>query len=108
MLLDGLPRTQAWRQRIRALGHGHRSEMGTGEALEAARNAEPAPAPEHADADLKPGDPVSIAADDYGRDPIEGPLVAANDERVVIARDDAGLGRLHIHFPRSGYTLSRA
>ena len=29
-------------------------------------------------------------ADDYGRDPIAGTLVAANPERVVIARDDCG------------------
>lgn len=107
-LLTGLPRTQAWRERVHAIGHGHKSEMGTGEALAAARAAEPEPAPEHTDAHLAPGDPVSIAADDYGRDPIEGPLVAASDEQVTVARDDPDVGRLHIHFPRTGYILSRA
>ncbi|HEY8572671.1 glutathione S-transferase family protein [Phenylobacterium sp.] len=107
-LLDGLPRTLAWRDRVRAIGHGRRSEMTPAEALDAARAAQPAPAPEHTDPDLAPGDPVSVAADDYGKDPIEGPLVAATDERVTIVRDDADLGRLHIHFPRSGYILARA
>lgn len=107
-LLTGLPRTQAWRGRIHAIGHGHRSEMGTGEALDEARAAEPAPPPEHVDADLRPGDRVSIAADDYGRDPIEGRLVAGTADRLVIARDDADLGRLHIHFPRAGYILTPA
>nr|QQZ50416.1 hypothetical protein JKL49_01810 [Phenylobacterium glaciei] len=38
-------------------------------------------------------------ADDYGRDPIAGTLVAATPDRLVIARDSAELGALHIHFP---------
>ena len=107
-LLDGLPKTQAWRERIRAIGHGRRSEMTPAQALDLARDAEPVAALEHTDDDLSPGDPVSVAADDYGRDPITGPLVAANEQRVTIARDEPGLGRLHIPFPRSGYILARA
>jgi hypothetical protein len=51
---------------------------------------------------------VIVAADDYGRDPIAGRLVAANAERVVIARETPALGRLHLHFPRTGYTLAAA
>jgi hypothetical protein len=42
-------------------------------------------------------------ADDYGRDPIAGRLVAANAAEVVIAREAEGLGTLNIHFPRAGY-----
>ncbi len=44
-------------------------------------------------------------ADDYGRDPIAGTLVAANARRVVIAREDPALGRLQVHFPRVGYAV---
>jgi glutathione S-transferase len=44
-------------------------------------------------------------ADDYGRDPIAGTLVAANPGRVVIAREDPGLGKLQVHFPRAGYVV---
>jgi glutathione S-transferase len=110
-LLAGLPRTLAWRTRMAGLGHGERREMSGADALEAARTAEPGPAPPHDPADplgLSPGDPVSVAAADYGRDPIAGRLVAINPQRVTIARESAGLGRLHVHFPRVGYVVARA
>ena len=47
-------------------------------------------------------------ADDYGRDPIAGTLVAANRERVVIAREDPRVGRVDLHFPRAGYIAGPA
>ncbi|HEY0436919.1 MAG TPA: glutathione S-transferase family protein, partial [Phenylobacterium sp.] len=46
-LLAGLPRTQAWRERLKALGHGSRSEMSGAEALAAAKAATPAAPPAH-------------------------------------------------------------
>ncbi|MEO8926921.1 MAG: glutathione S-transferase family protein [Caulobacteraceae bacterium] len=111
VLLADMDRVQAWRGRMAAIGHGAREEMTGGEALEIARAAEPAAAPAHDDADpsgLSPGEPVVVMADDYGRDPISGALVAATAERVVIARDTGALGRLHVHFPRVGYLLQAA
>src|SRR5579871_1345119 len=108
-LLEGLVRTQGWRHRVAAIGHGTRSEMTPAEALDVARSSEPAVKVPHDPADplgLEPGAPVVTMADDYGRDPIEGTLVAANPERVVIARGDAAVGRLHVHFPRAGYVVT--
>ncbi len=105
-LLSGLERTQVWRGEVAALGHGARSEMDGLMALEAARRAEPREPPEHDPADplgLAPGALVAVAADDYGRDPIVGRLVAATPDRIVIARDAGELGVLHVHFPRAGY-----
>jgi hypothetical protein len=109
-LLDGLPQTQAWRARVAALGHGARSEMTPAEALAAARASEPAAPPAHeANAGgLSPGAAVTVSADDYGRDPIAGSLVATTADRIVIARDAGDLGRLHLHFPRAGYILAAA
>jgi glutathione S-transferase len=110
-LLVGLRKVSAWRGRMRAIGHGTRSEMAGAEALEAARANEPGPAPPHDPADplgLSPGDEVTVAADDYGRDPIAGRLVALNSERVTIAREAAEVGRVHVHFPRIGYLVARA
>lgn len=110
-LMEGFPRLEAWRARIAAIGHGERREMTPAEALEAARSSEPAPYADHDDADplgLSPGAPVRVMADDYGRDPVEGRLVAANAGRVVIAREDPALGRLHAHFPRAGYVVQAA
>jgi hypothetical protein len=49
-----------------------------------------------------------VSADDYGRDPSPGVLVAVNRERVVILREDKDLGRLHVHFPRVGYIVAGA
>jgi hypothetical protein len=100
-----------WRQRVKAIGHGRRSEMTPAEALQIAGAAEPAVEIAHDPADpsgLAPGAMVTVAADDYGRDPIAGALVAANRERVVIERQDGALGRLRVHFPRAGYVVAPA
>src|SRR5579872_4082718 len=107
-LMVGLDRLQAWRQRVRAIGHGDRHEMTPAQALEVAKAAEPAAYADHDAADplgLAPGAAVNVMADDYGRDPIAGTLVAANARRVVIAREDPALGRLQVHFPRVGYVV---
>jgi glutathione S-transferase len=110
-LLDGLPQTKAWRARIKDIGHGSRSEMTGAEALAVAKAASPAKAPAHDPAaaeGLAPGAAVTVRADDYGRDPIAGALVAASAERVVIAREDPAVGLVHVHFPRAGYLLGAA
>jgi glutathione S-transferase len=105
-LTAGLERLEAWRGRMAAIGHGVRTEITGAQALEIARAAEPAPAPAHDPHDalgLSPGDPVVVMADDYGRDPIAGTLVAARPDRLILARETPDLGRLHLHFPRVGY-----
>lgn len=110
-LLASFPRTAGWRGRMKAIGHGERSETSGAEALAVAARHEPAPASAHDAADalgLNPGEAVTVSADDYGRDPIPGALVALNPERVTIARETSELGRLHIHFPRIGYLVARA
>lgn len=109
-LLAGLPRTRAWRDRLRAIGHGRRTEMSGAEALAAAQAAEPLETVT-CDADdpsgLKRGEPVVVQADDYGRDPIEGVLVGLNRTRVTVARECGELDVVHVHFPRAGYVVAR-
>ncbi len=105
-LTAGLERLEAWRGRMAALGQGARTEITGAAALDIARAAEPAPAPDHDPDDalgLSPGDPVVVMADDYGRDPIAGTLVAARHSRLILAQETPDLGRLHLHFPRVGY-----
>jgi glutathione S-transferase len=107
-LLAGLPRVLDWSERMRALGHGDRTELTGAEALEIARSAEPATPPAHDPADpsgLAPGAAVVVMADDYGRDPVRGALVAATARSITIARDDPAVGRVHVHTPRVGYVL---
>ena len=108
-LLAELDHLQAWRTRMTAIGHGRRSEMTGAEALEVARLATPETRTDHDAHDplgLEPGAAVSVSADDYGRDPVAGKLVAATPERVVIGREDATLGELNVHFPRVGYVVA--
>jgi glutathione S-transferase len=107
--IDDMPNILAWRQRVAALGHGIHSDMTTAEAIAAAAGAEPGPT-DHIPHDpkdpigLAPGTAAHVMADDYGRDPISGTLVAVNTQRIVIARDDPRVGRVNVHFPRAGFT----
>jgi glutathione S-transferase len=110
-LLEGLTKTVAWRERMKAIGHGRREEMAAAGALEIAQSASPANPPASDPNDpcgLAPGAAVVVRADDYGRDPIEGRLVCVNAERIVVARDAGELDLVHVHFPRAGYLLAAA
>lgn len=109
-MLAGLDRVQAWRERLRAIGHGARREMEPAEALRAATQTEPADGlgcdPDDPSG-LHRGDPVVVQADDYGRDPVEGVLVTLTGDRITIARECGELDMVHVHFPRAGYVLAR-
>lgn len=102
----------AWQDRLAGLGEGTRLAFSSAEALDIARNSEPAQCPiahDRKEAEgLSPGDAVVVMADDYGRDPISGSLVAADAERIVLQRRSDDLGSLQLHFPRVGFILSPA
>ncbi|MCA6250848.1 MAG: glutathione S-transferase family protein [Phenylobacterium sp.] len=105
-LTVGLDRLEAWRRRMADIGHGVRKEITGAEALAIAKSVRPADPPAHDPNDalgLSPGDAVVVMADDYGRDPIAGTLVAARHSRLILAQETPDLGRLHLHFPRVGY-----
>ncbi|MEO8114795.1 MAG: glutathione S-transferase family protein [Phenylobacterium sp.] len=111
VLLEGLPKVQAWRTRIAAIGHGRRTEMTGAEALKVARSSSTCPPPASDPNDptgLQPGAEVVVRADDYGRDPVEGRLVAVTPNRIVVARQCGELDLVHVHFPRAGYLLTPA
>lgn len=100
---DNLPHIRDWMERVRAIGHGRRSEVTAAQALHVASEA--SPQTRAAGADELLGRHVVIVADDYGRDPIEGTLIAASDFQITILRRDADLGDLAVHFPRIGFHL---
>jgi glutathione S-transferase len=110
-LIAGYDRLPAWLDRMAAVGHGHATDMTGSEALAVSSGSDPEPSPPHDEHDplgLVAGDPVFVMADDYGRDRVEGRLVAANPERIVLSRDDAAAGTVRVHFPRTGYVAGRA
>ena len=108
-LTGGFEKLARWRRDMEAIGEGERTEISGSDALQIATDSQPGETPvAHDDAScpgLAPGDPVIAMATDYGRDPVRGTLVAADAQRMVIARMDDALGALHLHFPRVGYLL---
>ncbi len=107
-LVDNYPAVAAWLARVLAFGHGSSSVMSAAEAIEIARAATPAALPEEAFGDangLQPGQRVAVSATDYGVDPVEGELLFAGREELIVARDDERAGRVHVHFPRLGFKI---
>jgi glutathione S-transferase len=109
-IFEPFRRIEAWRERMRAFGHGSHDELDSGAAVAIAHAAAPlASAGITDDAHgIALGEKVVIAATDTGVDPIEGYLYAATRERISITREDPRAGRVAVHFPRLGFELRRA
>jgi glutathione S-transferase len=105
--LDGFPLTARWMARVRAFGHGHRTELDAAAALAIARDAEPeTPAPSTPWPEDPPlGVRVRVRPDDYGRDGVEGELVHLGLDEIAVRRHDPQVGAVVVHFPRLGYDL---
>lgn len=107
-LVDGHPRIKAWLDKVLAVGHGSFTALDGAQAVEIARAAEPAALPEAGFEDpngFRLGQPVAIAAADYGVEPVEGELVHADAETLVLRREDPRAGLVHVHFPRFGFRI---
>lgn len=107
-LVDDYPAVAAWLGRVLAFGHGSSSAMSAAEAIEIARAATPAALPDEPFGDasgLQAGQRVAVSATDYGVDPVEGELLFAGVEELILARDDERAGRVHVHFPRLGFKV---
>jgi glutathione S-transferase len=108
-LLKEFPVIDAWFERVAAIGHGKPTPMDGEEALAIAKaatsEAKASPDP-FEPRGLKPGDRVTVAADDYGRDAIAGEIVFTNAHEIAIARRDAEVGDVVVHFPRAGFVVA--
>lgn len=105
---DDLAGFDAWYDRVTAIGHGKRNSLSPAQALEIAANAQPqALEILAADAQLS-GKTVSLAATDYGRDPITGIFVGSTQFSLTVARNEPGLGQINVHVPRLGYSVTPA
>jgi glutathione S-transferase len=102
---EDLPGLMDWYDRICGIGHGDRRTGSRKEAIAVASDATPdEPTLASADAALANRD-VTVAATDYGRDPMRGRLVGSSPYHWTIARDDPHIGRINVHVPRLGFTL---
>lgn len=110
-LIEAFPGVLAWEKRVREIGHGKRHEISRDAALDIARDTT---STEQVKADpgepnsLKPGDNISMMADDYGRDPIAGELVSSSAQHIAIRREDPRIGEVVVHFPRAGFLVIKS
>lgn len=107
-LVDAYPAIHAWLGRVLGFGHGTYSELSAEDAIAIAKEASPAPLPDERFEDLnglKAGDRVAISAVDYGVDPVQGELVFAGVEALILKRVDERAGEVHVHFPRVGFAV---
>jgi glutathione S-transferase len=97
----------AWADRMKAFGHGTRSNIEAKDALAIAKAAEPAAISGVAAnaLGLQAGAMVSVTPDDSGRDPTIGELIALDAQSVTIRRETPETGIVHVHFPRAGFFL---
>jgi glutathione S-transferase len=100
--------TRAWEGRMRAIGHGRRTDISTAEALDIGARATPQTA-ELADPNdpngRKPGDRVEVMPDDYGKIKVGGEIVALSPQHIAIRRLDPRAGEVVVQFPRAGFLV---
>lgn len=107
-LLDEYPAIGPWMDRLQAIGHATFTKMDSAEAIAVAAAAVGhAPVAVAAGLGFEPGQPVTVAATDYGSDPVAGTLVGLTPESVTVQRSDARAGTVHVHFPRFGFQIKK-
>jgi glutathione S-transferase len=107
-IFRSLPRTLEWERRMRAIGHGTRSELTDEAALDIAAAATPQTAVQADPNDpngRKPGDRVSIVPDDYGKVAVTGMIVSLSAQHIAIARREERVRDTVVHFPRAGFAV---
>ena len=107
-LVDDYPEVAAWLGKVLGVGHGSLSELSAEDALKIAYEADPAPLPDEDFLEpngFQAGQQITVSAVDYGTDPVEGELVFAGVEELILRREDERAGVVHVHFPRIGYRI---
>ncbi|HEX3757772.1 MAG TPA: glutathione S-transferase family protein [Kofleriaceae bacterium] len=108
-VLAPFERLAAWYERVIAFGHGTPAPLASEDAIAiAARAGAHAPAAVEPGLGFEAGAQVTVAAADYGTDPVAGTLVGLSTGEVVIERRDERAGTVHVHFPRIGYQIKKA
>ncbi|MBK5207664.1 MAG: glutathione S-transferase C-terminal domain-containing protein, partial [Polaromonas sp.] len=107
-ILNATPALLDWMDRMAAIGHGAMEKISASEAI--ARAVASTPAPLHDDVfqddhGIPLGSRVTISAESFGPEATEGELMAATRMHFTLRRTDERAGRLHVHFPRIGYSL---
>ena len=102
--------TEAWFDRLREYEGQEPETISSKDALDIAKHAAPrlvAATTRNESQDLAPGEMVAVAPDDYGQVWVEGELVHADSQRIILQRVSEEGETLHVHFPRAGYLVRR-
>lgn len=108
--LERAPLTQDWFYRLSEFEPRTPEEISSEDALAIGKAAAPrliAASASYEAQGLAPGEPVAVAPDDYGKIWVEGELVHADAQRVILQRSSEQAETVHIHFPRAGYLIRR-
>jgi glutathione S-transferase len=102
------PNLAPWAERIAALGHGRPKPLSAEAAIALAQAHAPAPLLHGVTpgAGFRQGQGIAVAQHGSNDPPVEGDLVALDQQSVVVARHDPRAGDVHVHFPREGQRLS--
>ena len=104
-LFESTPHVPEWMEKVRAIGHGERSAVSREAALAIARSTEPLAGTIAPQDVALAGKQITVAAEDYGRDPVHGVLVGSSEHHVALRRDDPLAGEVVVHFPRIGFIV---
>jgi hypothetical protein len=89
-----------------SFGHGNVDMISGKDALTQASAAEPAEIMDAVFLDnFQAGQSVSVMPIDYGFQPVKGELLAAGMDEIAVARNDDQVGRIVVHFPRTGFQV---
>ena len=104
------PALKAWFDRVEGFGPGDSTPMDPDEALTVARHALTLTTERTDDSDpngIRPGESVTIVADDYGVESVSGTAVVVTAREIAVRREDPSVGEVTVHFPRAGYRVQK-
>ncbi|MDP3460735.1 MAG: glutathione S-transferase [Hyphomonas sp.] len=109
--LENAPLTAAWYRRLTEFEGQEPETITSKAALAIAKDAAPrlvAATTRNEPQEFSPGERVAVAPDDYGQVWVEGELVHADSQRIILSRFTPEAETIHVHFPRAGFLVRRA
>lgn len=104
-VLQEVPKVVAWTQRIKAIGHGQRSNIDPGQAHRIARESRSNPSLRAGTPMQSPaiGQAISVGTEGHAPDAVTGVVVSSTSEEIAIERKGEDGITTVVHFPRLGY-----
>jgi glutathione S-transferase len=108
--IDSYPHVRNWLARMSQIGHGVCEQLDSKEAVALAAASQCAAVEPEQFLDthgLPFGASVTVAAVDYGCDPVAGELVISRPNEIGVRRTDPRAGTVVVHFPRMGFEIRK-